>query len=236
MTKTYTLSPSLNPDKVFILQKSELEKRLDPFFYQEKFTTNISAIKSGKFPIKYLREIISGDLIKGSLPKQEEKEGENSVIQINCINPDGTISLYDLLKAKDIFNIQQKLVKGDVLVVITGATIGKISQWKYDGDYFLGGDIVKFQTNNLADNTFIFHVLRWILLQIEMKRNITGATNGHLSPEDIKCLPIPTPPLSKQKEIADHITAIRQQAQQLKEKTKELLAMASLEIENIILN
>ena len=30
---SYTISKSLNPKRVFILQKSELEKRLDPFFY-----------------------------------------------------------------------------------------------------------------------------------------------------------------------------------------------------------
>jgi type I restriction enzyme S subunit len=48
-------------------------------------------------------------------------------------------------------------------------------------------------------------------------------------------LPIPVPPLSKQQEIADHITGIRQQAQQLKDKTSELLKQASGEIENILL-
>lgn len=73
-------------------------------------------------------------------------------------------------------------------------------------------------------------------MQTEIKRNITGATNGHLAPEDIAHLPIPIPPLTKQQEIADHITSIRQQAQQLKDKTSELLKQASEEIEKILLN
>ena len=30
---SYTISPTLNKSRVFILQKSELEKRFDPFFY-----------------------------------------------------------------------------------------------------------------------------------------------------------------------------------------------------------
>ena len=31
---TYTISnTNLNPNRVFVLQKSELEKRLDPFYY-----------------------------------------------------------------------------------------------------------------------------------------------------------------------------------------------------------
>ena len=57
-----------------------------------------------------------------------------------------------------------------------------------------------------------------------------------LAPEDVSHLPIPVPPLDKQKEIAKHITGIRQQAQQLKDKTNELLKKASEEIEEILLN
>lgn len=213
-----------------------VNKRVDPFYHQDKFINNLTAISNGKYPVKQLREIISGNLIKGSLPKQDDKDGDYSVVQINSINADGTIALDDLLTAKNIFSKQQKLKIGDVLVVITGATIGKIAFWNYQGDYFLGGDIVKFQTNSLSDNAFVYHFLRCSLMQTEIKRNITGATNGHLAPEDISHLPIPVPPLIKQKEIADHIIGIRQQAQKLKDKTKELLKKASEEIEKILLN
>jgi len=224
-------------NRMFTRKLSDIvNKRIDPFFHQDKFINNLCAVSNSKYPVKQLREIITNNLIKGSLPKQEEKDGECLVVQINSINADGAISLDDLLTAKNIFSKQQKLNLGDVLVVITGATIGKIAFWNYDGDYFLGGDIVKFQTNNTSDNAFVFHFLRCSLMQTEIKRNITGATNGHLAPEDISHLPIPVPPLDKQCEIADHITAIRQQAQHLKDKTKEALKKASEEIEKILLS
>lgn len=224
-------------NRMFTRTLSEIQnKRVDPFFHQDKFINNLTAISNGKYPVKQLRVIISGNLIKGSLPKQDKKDGEYSVVQINSINADGTIALDDLLTAKNIFSNQQKLKVGDVLVVITGATIGKIAFWNYEGDYFLGGDIVKFQTNSLSDNAFVYHFLRCSLMQTEIKRNITGATNGHLAPEDISHLPIPVPPLDKQIVIAEHITSIRQQAQQLKDKTKEALKKASEEIEKILLN
>lgn len=58
----------------------------------------------------------------------------------------------------------------------------------------------------------------------------------NISSEQILSAKIPIPPLDKQKEIAKHITDIRQQAQQLKEKTKGLLKKASEEIEEILLN
>lgn len=210
--------------------------RIDPFFHQQKFIQNIQAILNGKYSAKPLRELIAGNLVKGTLPKEEDKGGNNLVVQINCINADGTISFDDLLTAKNIFSKEQKLKQEDVLIVITGATIGKISFWNYEGDYFLGGDIVKFQTNTLADNAFVFHFLRSPLCQTEIKRSITGATNGHLSPDDIKHFPIPVPPIEKQKEIAKHISDIRKQAQALKDKTKEALKKASEAIEKILIN
>lgn len=51
----------------------------------------------------------------------------------------------------------------------------------------------------MAYSPFIFHFLKSKPIQTEIKRNITGATNGHLSPEDVNHLPIPVPPLDKQK-------------------------------------
>jgi len=51
----------------------------------------------------------------------------------------------------------------------------------------------------------------------------------------LKSIPVPVPPLPKQKEIAEHITDIRKQAQQLKDKTKSALEQASKEIEEILL-
>ena len=58
----------------------------------------------------------------------------------------------------------------------------------------------------------------------------------NISSEQILSAKIPIPPPTKQKEIAEHITNIRQRAQQLKDKTKEALKKASEEIEEILLN
>ena len=86
-------------------------------------------------------------------------------------------------------------------------------------DYFLGGDIVKFQTNIIGQRLCL-SFLRCSLMQTEIKENL-WATNGHLAPEDIAHLPIPIPHSPNNKKY-DHITSIRQQAQQLKDKTSEL--------------
>ena len=72
--------------------------------------------------------------------------------------------------------------------------------------------------------------------QSEIFRNNNGGVIPEINQDALKSILIVCPPLDKQKEIAKHITGIRQQAQQLKDKTKELLKKASEEIEKILLN
>ena len=68
------------------------------------------------------------------------------------------------------------------------------------------------------------------------KRSCSIATIYYLNNDNLKLLPIPVPPLKKQIEIANHITQIRRQAQELKDKTKMALQLANQEIENLLLN
>lgn len=68
------------------------------------------------------------------------------------------------------------------------------------------------------------------------KRSCSIATIYYLNNDNLKLLPIPVPPLKKQIEIANHITQIRQQAKELKDKTKKVLKLANQEIENLLLN
>ena len=67
-------------------------------------------------------------------------------------------------------------------------------------------------------------------------RNSNGGAQPNISETDIMRISIPVPPLDKQKEIGEHITGIRQQAQKLKDNTQELLKKAGEEIEEIILS
>ena len=68
------------------------------------------------------------------------------------------------------------------------------------------------------------------------KRACSVATIYYLNNDNLKLLPIPIPPIEKQLDIANYITAIRQEAQALKDKTKLALQKANEEIENLLLN
>ncbi|MBX9892852.1 MAG: restriction endonuclease subunit S [Chitinophagaceae bacterium] len=211
--------------------------RFDPFFNKIYFNDIKECVAKGKYGAVFLKQTITGLLVKGYLPKQEEKEGDNKVVQINSINMDGTIDLDNLLTAKDVFYDDQELKQDDILVVITGATIGKVGYWSYPGKYYLGGDIVKFQTEKRRfDPYFVYAFLRCKPSQIEIKRNVTGATNGHLSPDDVKYLLIPAPPLSVQQMIAKEVRVRTEEAHQLLVQAKMDFEAAKKEIGKLILN
>ena len=232
-----TLPPPSEKKTYFLTRSNHLTGvRFDPFYHQVEFEENKTVVKNGHYKAVPLKQLVE-KLVKGKLPKDTEKDGDLKVIQINSINPDGHIDTSDLLTAQAIFTREQQMQKNDVLVVITGATIGKVAIWEFEEneEYFLGGDIVKFQCLKNINPQFIFAWLRCQNSQIEIKKNVTGATNGHLSPSDIGNILIPLPSPEKQTEIATHISALRTQAKQLQQQAADELAHAKLHVEHLIL-
>jgi restriction endonuclease S subunit len=232
-----TLPPPSEKKTYFLTRSSQVSGgRFDPFYHQVEFEENKTVVKNGHYKAVPLKQLVE-KLVKGKLPKDTEKDGDLKVIQINSINPDGHIDTSDLLTAQAIFTREQQMQKNDVLVVITGATIGKVAIWEFEEneEYFLGGDIVKFQCLKNINPQFIFAWLRCQNSQIEIKKNVTGATNGHLSPSDIGNILIPLPSPEKQTEIATHISALRTQAKQLQQQAADELAHAKLHVEHLIL-
>jgi restriction endonuclease S subunit len=97
--------------------------------------------------------------------------------------------------------------------------------------------MIKFnlKSDTALNREFLSYYLNCKLLIDLIERDKIGAIQGNITIPIIKSLLVPVPPLDKQKEIANHITDIRNKAQQLKDKTKELLKKASEEIEEILL-
>ena len=68
---SYTISTSLNKNRVFILQKSELEKRFDPFFYVPELLELEKKVLAKK-PKKLRDYVVS--VSSGATPKTTESE------------------------------------------------------------------------------------------------------------------------------------------------------------------
>jgi restriction endonuclease S subunit len=129
-----------------------------------------------------------------------------------------------------------QLKNGDLLIAIVGATIGEVGIYNYDRDANINQAIALVRLNNDVLPVFAKDFFKSSIGSFILDRAKRPVARANINLDEIGILPIPVPPLEKQKEIAEHITGIRQQAQQLKDKTKELLKKASEEIEEILLN
>ena len=229
--------PELKNKMTYTVYADEVKgNRINAYYYQPKFEEVEKAINNGKYEVKELKESFENKLIKGLLPKNEDKNGELKVLQIKNILKNGLIDTSKYITSKNIFKEEHKLNLEDISIVITGATIGKIGLWNKKEDFYLGGDIVKFKVNKKFNPYFIQSYLLSQLGQYQIIKKITGATNGHLSPSDIEKIKIPLPPLPIQNKIAEEVKRRMQKAEQLQKEAKEVLENAKQEVEKIILN
>jgi restriction endonuclease S subunit len=124
---------------------------------------------------------------------------------------------------------------GDLLFTRIGVGVGDVS-YNSKGSFAISDNVICLKLKDIEIGKFIAIFLNTFLGKKLLNREKRDTARAIISYENILNLPIPVPPLDKQKEIADHITNIRNQAQALKDKTKDLLKKASEEIEEILLN
>jgi len=215
--------------------------RFDPFFHQAYFIEVENAIKSSNFRTDILRNQLSF-IESGSRPKGGATKDEEGILSLGgehvnnyCEVQVRTAKYIPLEFHQSILITETKL--NDILFVKDGATTGKVGM--INTPDYAGQNINEhvFLLRPIAEiNPFyLVNYLNSKAAQIVIKKLIAGATVTGITKDALKSLPISVPQFDKQKEIAEQITGIRQQAQQLKDKTKELLKKASEEIEEILL-
>ena len=237
-------SENILKNRIFVSSLGQLSgNRLDPFYYSISFNDLIDRIYKSKFKIDKLGSICNNIDTGKTPPKSAYLESDEQdilpVIKAGSYTGDFIdIEKSDFVKSDFSGNT---VSKGDIFI------LGAAHQAEYVGKkvYYLNeipkqktffvGELVRISANpNKCDSSFLFSLLKTKLYMALLNREKRGQTS-HLYPNDVKHIFIPVPPLDKQREIAEHISDIRKQAQTLKDKTKEALKKASEEIERILL-
>ncbi|WP_020589859.1 restriction endonuclease subunit S [Desulfobacter curvatus] len=124
----------------------------------------------------------------------------------------------------------QIATNGNLLLAITGATIGKIGIVnRYDNIAF-SGDLLKLEICNDIDPYYLLTVMQSKIGQSQCSRWITGSTNGHLAPKDVGKIVVPR--LGEKTE--DNISQKVAESLRLKEESKQLLEQAKQMVEDLI--
>lgn len=219
--------------------KEVSSSRFDPIYNKVYFNEVFKSFSVAKYPIQNIKKVLE-NIKTGTTPHQKlnpYSENDGIVFLRNTNLKKYEIDLSNTKYVKDEYeNHLTFSEQGEVIMCIAG-TVGLSATNKIETPISINQNVsaLKFFDSVINPDFATYWFNTNIFLELT-KRACSVATIYYLNNDNLKLLPIPTPPLEKQIEIANHISKIRQQAQELKDKTKLALQQANQEIENLLLN
>jgi type I restriction enzyme, S subunit len=195
----FKLCINVNPNKIFILKTSELEKRLDPFYYIPEIKELEKKVKEKDVkPLRYFIKNISS----GATPKTEEVEKyysdkENGIpfLRVQNLSPTGILE-YDDCKyinkeTHENYLKRSQVQGGDLLIKITG--VGRMAVASVAPDNFVGNTnqhIAVIKTGNKEVSTILASYLNSDIGEKLASRRATGGTRPALDYPALLSIPI----------------------------------------------
>ena len=220
----FKLSENIDPNKVFIVNRSELEGRIDP----EMVLYSMKNVDNFKYPCFQLKKML--------LKSPQYGANEASVIRINNEQPryiritdideNGTLSK-ELGATAETIDSKYILNNNDILFARSGATVGKTyihKVKKINYKAFFAGYMIRFIVNPdiiIPDFLFIYTQLSVYKKWVKATQRAAGQPN--INAEEYKSLKIPLPPLEIQQQIVDLYKKAYSEKQQKEAEAQRLL-------------
>lgn len=218
----YKLPQYISKDKIFIIQKSEIDGRLDP-----KMALYNQSVQHSLYPLVKLKSLL---LSKPQYGANEtgiirDNNEQPRYIRITDIDENGLISPNEL--GTTIANLDNKYIlnENDIVIARSGATVGKAYIHKplpYTCIY--AGYLIRFIVNSkkiLPDYLFAYTQLSPYKEWINAIQRPSAQPN--INAEEYQSLEIPLPHLSKQQEIVNFINEAYTQKRAKEVEAQQLL-------------
>lgn len=195
----YRVPQHIDNNKIFVVQRSEIEGRLEAEFYKPSIANLEKTIreKSSHKLCDYALSI-SG----GATPKKTEgdkyyadKDTGVPFLRVQNLNTDGTLSLNDCLYInKDTHEgmlQRSQVAEGDLLVKITG--VGRMAVASVAPEGFIGNTnqhMVVIKTGSAENSKYLARYLNLDIIEKIASRHSTGGTRPALDYPSVKNLPI----------------------------------------------
>ena len=157
--------------------------------------------------------------------------GGLKVVKITQIQGDGTMNLSScsFIESNRLEEFKEDIInKGDILIALTGATIGKIARYNSDEvvlqNYRVGNFFSKDE-NKLSRN-YLFQFLRSNFFFHQILARQTQSAQQNIGKDEINNMDLFLPPISEQKAIAKVLTAFDNKIELLQAQNKTLETMA----------
>lgn len=218
----YQVPQHIDNNKVFIVQRSEIEGRLDP-----KMALYNRKVLHSLYPKVRLKDVLLCKPQYGAsepgVPRSSIKEPR--YIRITDIDENGLISHDELGATAKIIEDKYILCENDILIARSGATVGKAYIHKpalYD--CFFAGYLIRFIINTdkaLPEYIFTYTQLNAYKEWVNAIQRPSGQPN--INSEEYQSLEIPLPNIERQQVIVDVIKSAYLQKKQKESEAKKLL-------------
>ena len=219
----FRLSEDIDPNKIFIINRSELEGRIDPNFYKTVNKKIVNKIKKNNFyTIK--------DIVRFSSETWDQKsifDSEFPYIEISNIDlSDGTIKDVKLIGVKEAPSRAKMIVrKNDIIISTTRPTRGAISIQKNSSIQIAstGFSVIREINEKLFLREAFFHILRLSFVSIQMGQRSSGGNYPAITQEELGRIVIPAISLSIQEKINNIYNKAYTEKQQKETEAQRLL-------------
>ena len=188
--------------------------------------------KSSLAPLSSVAQVISGFAFKSTW----FEPGLDKIVRISDL-VNGQVSLTRSVT----FNVEKhpvsskyKVQNGDILVALSGATVGKIGVVSADtAGAYLNQRLAIVRGYQKENTEYLSHILRSQYMH-QLLPSAEGAAQPNLSPKLLESLQIPIPSVKKQRQIAVHLNEVENARQAAELQLAETTKLANAIISNSI--
>lgn len=227
---SYQVSQHIDNNKIFIVNRSEIEGRLDAHYNKPMYSKIWQKLFSLSTPLTTLKDNCE-DIFSGITPKS----GGDAYVLSNGVPfvrsgdfSDANVIDFSslLLLREDIHNGIMKnsqLKKGDLLIAIVGATIGKIGVFKYDSEANINQAVCAVRLKRTLDPYYVQAFFQTSIGQKIIERIKRPVARANINLEEVGNLPIPLLDIVRQNEIVELINKAYIQKQEKEKEAQQLL-------------
>ena len=218
----YQVPQHISKDKIFIVNKSDIDGRLDP-----KMALYNQSVQHALYPMVKLKSLLLSKPQYGANEASifRDNNEQPRYVRITDIDENGLISPDEL--GATVANLDDKYIlnENDIVIARSGATVGKAYIHKHlPYTCVYAGYLIRFIVDSekiLPDYLFAYTHLNTYKEWVNAIQRPSAQPN--INAEEYQSLEIPLPNLSKQQEIVDHINEAYTQKQAKETEAQQLL-------------
>lgn len=208
---SFQLADNIDQDKVFLINLSDIDGRIDPIQFNSNRIAAIEKLSSNRTLTKLSKVTTSNS----------NKVGESDLVYVGLENIQSHTGDYIFTQDKNSFGSANIFSKGNILFPKLRPYLNKVYLAEFDGVCSTEFHVLDSKGKFL--NEFLAIYLRSELILNQTKYLMTGNTLPRLQTKDIADLPVPIIHLDIQKKIVDtHSSFMRERAFKIKQADKLL--------------